>query len=131
MDLTAILTVCITALASYMSYRLGKQQLTQSAKSTDQVDKTTGETEFRKSLLDLIDSQEDKLTRQDAKIEKLDVQVDQSKNLTDELKRANFNLTLENQRLTRIMGDLEADVRRLRDEVALLKQKQGEQHNDK
>lgn len=124
MDITALLTILISGLAAYMSYRLGKLQVVESRKSTLLVDKTTGETEFRKSLLELIDQQEEKLTRQDTKIEKLDGQVDQSKKLTDELKRANFNLSLENERLTRLIASLEYDLQIIRAEVTTLKNKQ-------
>lgn len=127
MDYTAIATLIGAVIVGYMSYRLGQQQMKQSTKSTELVDKTTSETEFRKSLLELIDSQEDKLIRQDTKIEKLDVQSEHSRNLANELKRANFNLALENERLVRVVGELETDIRRLKVEITTLQQKQIQQ----
>src|SRR5688500_6833600 len=122
--LNAALTLLGDLITAYLSFRLGQQQLTQTARSTEKIDKTTGETEFRNSLLELIDSQEDKITRQDAKIERLDSQIDQSRTLTDELQRANFTITLENQRMTRLIQDLETEVSRLNKAVSELKQKQ-------
>lgn len=127
MDLTGVFTLLISAVAAYMSYRLGKLQVAESSRSTLLVDKTTGETEFRKSLLELIDQQEDKLVKQDNKIERLDKQVDDGKKLTDDLKRANFNLTLENERLTRMITSLEHELSILRAEVGKVKKKQLEQ----
>lgn len=125
--LTPLLTTIGSLILGYMSFRLGKLQVVQASKGTEMVDRSTTETEFRKSLLELIDSQEEKISRQEAKIEKLDEQVERGKKLTDELKRANFNFALENQRLTRATADLDADVQRLRQEVIVLKSKQVQQ----
>ncbi len=110
MDYTLIIATLATLVSAYVSWRLGRYQAQQLTKSTELVNSTTGETEFRRSLLELLDLQEDKLGNQDQKIEKQDSLIEQSKALTDELKRANFQLALENLRLQREIESLQREV---------------------
>lgn len=123
MDYTALATLIGTIIVGYMSYRLGKQQLHQTTRSSELLDRTTGESEFRRNLLELLDQQEDKLTKQDNKIERLDIQIEDSRKLTTQLKRANFDLALENDRLTRLVGSLQIELNNLAEQVRILTQK--------
>lgn len=115
MDYTLLIASLITLIGGYLSYRLGRYQVEQTKKSTELVNITTGETEFRKSLLELLDQQEEKMDKQEVKIEKQDILIEQSKALTDELKRANFHLSIENQKLTREIESLQRELSILRD----------------
>lgn len=101
-------------IVAYFSYRIGKVQSVQLAKSSELSDKTLVETEFRKSLLELLDQNEEKMSKQETKIERMDALIEQSKQLADELKRANFQLTIENQRLQREIESLQREVAVLR-----------------
>lgn len=111
---TPLLSLIGAIIVAYFSYRVGKVQAVQLAKSSELSDKTIGETEFRKSLLELLDQNEEKMSKQETKIEKMDLLIEQSKQLTDELKRANFQLSIENQRLQREIEVLQRELALLR-----------------
>ena len=112
--LTPTLGLLGSMIIAFVSYRIGRIQAQQLEKSAELLDKTTGETEFRKSLLELLDQNEEKMSKQDTKIEKMDALIEQSKALTDELKRANFQLTIENQRLQREIESLQRELAALK-----------------
>lgn len=121
MDLiTPFASIIVGIIAGYVTFRVGRMQVNQAMKAVEVTDKTTGETEFRNSLLEWNDQQEKKLERQDAKIDGLNTLVEQSRTLINDLKRANFDLAIDNQRLKRITDELEHEVDKLRKEVAVL-----------
>ncbi len=111
---TPLLSLIGAVVVAYFSYRVGKIQAVQLAKSSEISDKTLGESEFRKSLLELLDQNEEKMSKQETKIERMDALIDQSKKLIDELKLANFQLSIENQRLQRETELLQREVTLLR-----------------
>jgi len=119
--ITAIVTAIGVIITAYISWKLGRMQLDQQKKLALQSDGTLREVELREDLLILIDNQERKLQSQEDKIERLDLYVEQTKELADELKRANLNLTIENQRLRRRIEESEAEIASLRTEVEKLK----------
>lgn len=119
--ITAIVTVIGVIVTAYVSWKLGRLQLNQQSRQASMSDGTLREIELREDLLQLLDKQEEKLKSQDNKIGKLDSYIEQMKTLVDELKRANLNLVIENQRLKRRIDEVEEDAAKLRVEIETLK----------
>jgi septal ring factor EnvC (AmiA/AmiB activator) len=115
--ITALLTLIGTILTGYISYRLGRFQIAQQDKNASTGNGTTREIEFREDLLALIERQEQKIKSQDDKIDKLDSHVEMNKSLVDELKRANLNLAIENQRLKARVLEVETELSKLRKDL--------------
>lgn len=115
--ITAGLTLIGILATAYVSWRLGRLQIKQQAS----VEGNSREIEFREDLLQLIERQESTTKNQDQKIEKLTSLYESTKNLVDELKRANFNLTLENQLLRHQLEDVKKEAASLKLEVEKLK----------
>lgn len=121
-DLIApLFTLLGLAITGYISLRLGRMQTAQQSSSSKQTMEMTTEVEFRQDLLDLIEKQNERSQRQDAKIEKLEQNIETQKTLSDEFRRANLTLAIENKRLRDRIEELETDAARLRAEIEKIK----------
>lgn len=116
--IAGILTLIGVMVTAYVSWRLGRMTFVREDRKIENEE----ESDFQKTLLELIQQQELKLEKQDKKIDKLETLIDNQKTLSDELRKANFNLTLENQRLTKRIRELEEAEARLRMDIETLKQ---------
>lgn len=122
--IVALFTLVGAALTAYISWRLGHMQIAQQSKGIDIGNGTQREIEFREDLLALIERQEKKLTAQDDKIDRMDTYIEANKKLVSELKLANLNLSIQNQRLQTRLLEIEAEAARLKAEVDKLKNKE-------
>ncbi len=116
---------------AYVSWRLGRMKIAQEARGIVVGNETQREIEFREDLLALITSQDTKLKHQDDKIDRLNSYIEANNKLVGELKLANLNLSIENQRLQNKIVEIEARATRaevtaqkLQIEVERLKEQQ-------
>lgn len=107
----AFITLIGILITAWVSWRVGKMQIEQ--QNSQQRD--TDESDLHKTLLDLVEQQDQKIERQDTKIQRLEEYIDNQKTLGDELRRANFQLTLENKRLKDRIEELERGIASLKE----------------
>lgn len=110
--IVAVLTLIGIIVTGYVSWRLGRLKLAQEARGLIVGNETQREIEFREDLLALITSQDTKLNTQDDKIDRLNSYIDANNKLVGELKLANLNLSIENQRLQNKIVEIEARATR-------------------
>jgi hypothetical protein len=119
--LGALITLLGTLVVAYLSWRLGRIQLSQQAKSAAITDGSTRELSFRDDLLELIELQDKKILAQDEKIVKLEQFIDSQRQLSDEFRRANLSLSIENVRLKARVQELETETIQLRADLDKLR----------
>jgi hypothetical protein len=122
----ALISLIGAALTAYFGLR-GKRTEQRSVREIAQLEtETTEEVEFQKRLLELIKEQGQEIKAQDEKIHRLELAIDSRGALVDDLKRANWMLTLENQQLKRRQLEQDVEIAALTRQLAdLRKEVQG------
>lgn len=117
-----LVTIVVATYGAYFNWKLGKLQTDNQARTVNLTDSSSREAAFRDDLFEHIEKQEEKIKKQDDKLDKLVELIDDQRALIQQLKQANFDLTIYNDKLKRRIEDLEREAILLKKEIENLKQ---------